>query len=121
MTFICCRYYAQRQQVPASGDLLHSLLVPPHQSILSQHLLLQSEGCCLPGYRQNPGNGIHPRVQRSASPDAQRPDSPAGNHLQRSISALGAVHLTSYMGKEVPGWYQRPKVGPGASACCFPY
>jgi hypothetical protein len=32
------------------------------------------------------------------------------------LAALGASHLTSYMGKVVRGWEQRPKVGEGCRA-----
>jgi hypothetical protein len=34
-------------------------------------------------------------------------------HQAQLLAALGGSHLTSYMGKVVPGWEQRPKVSVG--------
>jgi hypothetical protein len=42
----------------------------------------------------------------SGAPSADR----AGT-MTDVLAALGGSHLTYYMGKLVPGWYHRPKVG----------
>jgi hypothetical protein len=33
------------------------------------------------------------------------------------LAALGGAHLTTYMGKMVQGWEQRPKVGEEHTLC----
>jgi hypothetical protein len=35
------------------------------------------------------------------------------------LAALGGSHLSSYMGKEVPGWEQRPKVIAGQGQAAY--
>jgi hypothetical protein len=92
--------------------------------------LLATVACDLPGHTQpeerQPREAAWQRnsmlrgsqgAEPAASQGAKGPVGPlAGAEL---LAALGGSHLTSYMGKVVPGWYQRPKVGKGGgSAGC---
>jgi hypothetical protein len=88
--------------------------------------LLVTVPCDLPGHDQpearaglRRGLGGAPQAAAAAAEAAggEGRKGPAGP-LDRAqlLAALGGSHLTSYMGKVVPGWYQRPKVGGGAAA-----
>lgn len=108
------RYY--RPHGAVNGDHIHTLRPPPDRSFnISTDVLLRADQCSLPGHRKDPHmSGANPPP---VDEDAAVHKSPAQHRRQELLAALGATHLTVYMGKVVPGWYTRPKVGRRARAC----
>lgn len=100
-----------------SADTIYTL-VPDPFCPFHQPALLRDEPCDLPMDDDHEIlKGLLTDESAADTPPAVAAESteggPAGEgplDQAQLLAALGGSHLSSYMGKEVPGWERRPKV-----------
>jgi hypothetical protein len=117
----CSEHY-----LTANADIIETLVQDlGEMEDLDQPNLLLDEPCDLPAKDITTDAEDLPAAQSvtgtstAAAADGAKSGQAGVGALDQSqlLAALGGTHLTSYMGKVVPGWEQRPKVGEGCRAC----